>query len=151
MAKKQAEPIRALGVVLLAGKNQLKRLPRGALKGRTDGLRLIALEALDSVEKAMEDCAEAYLEERFGILYLSTVVDVRLHRRTGIETFQARIVKCEFSGLSGDPDKEAAHDRLKLTAVRHAPGDEQDDASLEFVFIGSAGDEMAPVATSDYP
>ena len=149
MAKKQTEPIRALGIVLFAGQQQLKRLPRGKLKGRTDGLRLVALEALDSVVKALEDCAEAYLEDRFGIRYESTVVDVNLHNREGVEKFSARILKCEFSGMTDDPDKEVAIDRLKLTAVRHAPGTDEHDTGIEFIYNGHLGDVMAPVGQLD--
>lgn len=145
MANKELEKLRAMGVALLAAQRELKALPSGKLKGRNEGLRAIALEAREAVEKSLEDCEEAYLEERFGLRY-GQVAKVSLRNGTGgVVRFEAKILRCQFAGVGeGDPDKEATADRLVLKATRHAPGQEMQGESMDITFSGAVGDELSP-------
>jgi hypothetical protein len=145
MTNKELEKIRAMGVALRAAQRELKALPSGKLKGRNEGLRAIALEARENVEHSLENCEEAYLEERFGLRY-GQVAKVSLRNAEGgAVRFEAKILRCQFAGVSdNDPDKEAAADRLLLKATRHAPGQEMQGETMDITFSGVDGDELSP-------
>jgi hypothetical protein len=144
MNQKQAESIRSLVVVLSAGQRQLRKLPRGKIKGRADSLRRIALEALDEVEQSISNCVEAYIEERFGIRYGSSVVIANLHTAEGPCKLTVRVMKCTLS--EGDiPDSAQLLDRLHVEAWVHAPGEDRHDEGVDFVFNGSLGDTLLVV------
>lgn len=145
MTSKELEKIRAMGVALIAAHRSLKALPTGKLKGRSEGLRAIALEAREAVEKSLGDCEEAYLEERFGLRYGQVAKVALRNAEGGAVRFEVKIKRCHFAGVSdNDPDAEAAADRLTLKATRHAPGQQMHGDSMDITFSGADGDELSP-------
>ena len=145
MNQKQAETIREFVVVLSAGQRQLRKLPRGKIKGRADSLRRIALEALYEVEQTLANCVEAYIEERFGIRYGSSVVIANLHTAEGLRKLSVRVMKCRFSEHADSPDAAQALDRLHIEAWVHAPGEDSAYEGVDFDFNGSLGDTLLVV------